>query len=157
MPVEKPIPLGDIRRASSVNVTLPLDPYWREEGEEFEELTPYPCLGAAPDMPYPSLVRLVRVTKVVATGLFCDCQCSAYLNIVGNTFDPFFFSSRSSGRNLYILRLHIRVTGRMGELSELRELERPVTENDIRKCSNVYLRVRMVKSTASPVAVVSYI
>lgn len=91
----------------------------------------------------------MRVTKVVATGLFCDCQCSAYLNIVGNTFDPFFFSPRSSGRNLYILRLHIRVTGRMGELSELRELERPVTENDIRKCSNVYLRVRMVKSTPS--------
>ena len=88
MPLEQPITFGDVRRASSVYVTLPLDPYWREEGEELEELTPYPCLGADPDMPYPSIVR---VTKAVATGHLRDCQSSARLGIVGNTFDPFFF------------------------------------------------------------------
>ena len=34
---ERPISLADVRQASRVYVRLPVDPYWREEGEELED------------------------------------------------------------------------------------------------------------------------
>ena len=66
---ERPITLADVRRASSVYVKLPVEPYWRDEDElpdqEAEAYPPVkggekPPLESDPDMPYPSLVRMLR-------------------------------------------------------------------------------------------------
>ena len=86
---ERPITLADVRRASSVYVRLPVDPYWRDEDEvPDQEAEVYPPLESNPDMPYPSLVR---ITKAVAAELVCGHQSSARRRIVGNIF-----STRSS-------------------------------------------------------------
>ena len=142
---ERPITLADVRRASSVYVRLPVDPYWRDEDEvPDQEAEVYPPLESNPDMPYPSLVR---ITKAVAAELVCGHQSSARRRIVGNIFDPFFFSPRWTGRNLYILRLHIDLPGNPRKFDE-----RPIELDDVRRASNVYVRLRMSESGSSQVA-----
>ena len=137
---EHPITLGDIRLASNVYVVLPLEPYWREEDDLLEEGAPYPGLGSDLEMPYPSLAR---TSKAAATELIRNHQSSAR-RIVGNTFDPFFFAPRQSGRNLHILRLHFDLGG--GLRNELHEWECPIELHHVREASSVYVRVRMVES-----------
>ena len=100
---ERPITLADVRRASSVYVRLPVEPYWRDEDESpDQEAEVYPPLESDPDMPYPSLVR---ITKAVAAELVRAHQSSERRRIVGNIFDPFFFSPR---RNLSTTLRHWR-------------------------------------------------
>ena len=144
MSQERPITLADVRRASSVHVRLPVDPYWRDEDELPDQgAEVYPPLESDPNMPYPSLVR---ITKTAAAELVCAHQSSARTRIVGNNFDPFFFSPRWTGRNLYILRLHIDSPD-----NTMTSDERPIELEDVRGASDVYVRLRMSESSSSQV------
>ena len=54
---------------------------------------------------------------------------------------------RWTGRNLYILRLHIGLPG-----NPMKFDERPIELDDVCRASNVYVRLRMSESSSSQVA-----
>ena len=145
---ERPISLADVRQASRVYVRLPVDPYWREEGEELEDkASTYPGLAGDPDLPYPILAR---VDKEEAERLVLQHQSFQHRRIVGNFFDPFFFTPLQTGYNLYILRLHVDIRG--DPQNERYQYEKPVKLDDVLQASGVYVRLRMVQSSSSGVA-----
>ena len=94
-----------------------------------------PVLDESLGLPYPSLAR---ISKAEAASLLARYQAFDNCRLVGNIFAPYFFPTRTSGNNLYLLRLHVDVPDNPTVLHEY-----TVTESHIERASDVYVRLRM--------------
>ena len=136
----RPITLNDIRRATRVYVTLSFDSYWQAPDEVLDESAIYPGLDDTLDLPDPCFARIAKPEALAVVRRFQDL---GDFSLLGNTLDLNFFHPRKTWRNLYIHRIHAPLPQgpTLGNPKGIHE--RTLTESDVEKASDVYVRLPM--------------
>ena len=145
MEPERPITLADVRRASRVFVWLPIGRYWRDDSEPRDYTEEGLGIEGWRDEPHPPFVRVTKMEAARAVREISGTVLGRRGRIVGNTFDPWFFSPKLSGRNLYFLRIHVE-----SPHDPAIEGEWPVTLSEVQRASCIYVRLGMHPSDSWP-------
>lgn len=146
MESERPIEPVDVRRASSVLLRLPTDRYWRDDSEPRDYTETDLGIEGWRDEPYPPFVRITKKEATRAVNEISGRVQGRLVRIVGNMFDPWFFSPKLSGCNLYLLRIHVE-----SPRDPAIEHELPVTLSQVQRASCIYARVGMYQSDSWPI------